>query len=78
MPQYKKEQRFKAMNGEEEERPRVSFLPYFGILIFVLEVSIIVLCCVKLQSDDGWPHNAQGRNVPVSRYAVIITVSRVL
>ena len=34
------------------------------ILIFAVEITIIVLCSVRLQSDDGWPSDAKGADIP--------------
>lgn len=43
-----------------ENKPKVSFLPYFGIIIFIVEIAIIIMCSVHLQSEHGWPSNPKG------------------
>jgi hypothetical protein len=52
-----------AIMDEEDgiaTKPKVSFLPYFGIIIFIVEIIIIVLASIRLQSEHGWPSNPQG------------------
>jgi hypothetical protein len=62
MPRFEKYEMETSVANDE--RPKVSFLPYFGLLIFAVEIFIIILSSVKLQDENELPSSVDGNHPP--------------